>query len=63
MSFWSIVVMAITHSMSWGLFVPYGIGAVAGSVNGQMISMKIEKVLKLTRDAHLEKDSKKTTVA
>lgn len=45
--------LAISHGMSWDLFIPYGIGSVAGSVNGQWISMKIEQWLGLTRDKHL----------
>lgn len=37
--------LAVTHSMTWDLFIPYTIGTVGGSVSGQAISMWIEKKL------------------
>lgn len=52
--FMTLKYLAITNHMDWRLFIPYAIGAVAGSVNGQWISMKIEQWLRLTRDQHLK---------
>jgi len=47
--------LIITQHMGWAMFIPYTIGTVSGSLNGQAISMKIEKALGLTADSHLEK--------
>lgn len=52
--FMTLKYLAITNHMNWVLFIPYAIGAVLGSVNGQVISMKIEKWLGLERDQHLK---------
>lgn len=37
--------LVVTSAMTWQLFIPYTIGTVLGSVAGQAISMKIEKLI------------------
>lgn len=44
----------VTQNMTLALFVPYTIGTMSGSVFGQTISMRIEKLLGATSDGHLE---------
>jgi hypothetical protein len=43
--FMTMKYLVVTQQMGWGLFVPYTIGTVAGSVTGQRISMVIEKMI------------------
>jgi len=45
----------ILADMSWSLFIPYAIGTMIGSVTGAKISMRIEKWLRATSDAHVVK--------
>jgi len=40
--------LIVTQQMTWMLMVPYTIGTVSGSVTGQAISMKIEKLIGAT---------------
>lgn len=40
--------LIVTQSMGWGLFIPYTIGTVSGSLAGQAISMRIEKMIGAT---------------
>lgn len=37
--------LIVASDMTWLLFVPYTVGTVTGSVVGQSISMKIEKMI------------------
>lgn len=48
--FMTLKYLAVTHSMTWDLFIPYTIGTVSGSVTGQAISMWIEKKLHIGVD-------------
>lgn len=40
--------LIVTQQMTWALWVPYTIGTVAGSLSGQWLSMKIEKMIGAT---------------
>jgi hypothetical protein len=37
--------LLITNQMTWMLMIPYTIGTVSGSLTGQAISMRIEKLI------------------
>jgi hypothetical protein len=45
----------VLSDMTFGLFIPYTIGSVAGSLVGQKLSMLIEKWIGATSDGHLVK--------
>lgn len=40
--------LIVAQQMTWLLMIPYTIGTVSGSVTGQWISMKIEKMIGAT---------------
>jgi len=44
----------VTAEMNFGLFIPYVVGTVIGSVTGMSISMWIEKLLLAESDGHLK---------
>ena len=44
----------VTGNMDLGMFVPYTIGTVSGSVYGVKVSMVIERWLGATSDGHLK---------
>jgi len=44
----------VLSDMTFGLFIPYTIGSVAGSLTGQKLSMYIEKWLGATSDGHIK---------
>lgn len=43
--------LIVTQGMTWTLMVPYTVATVAGSLTGQTVSMKIEKLLGAKSDA------------
>ena len=45
----------VTNDMDLGMFVPYTVGTVAGSVFGVRVSMFIERLLGASSDDHLKK--------
>ncbi len=48
----------VTAGMTWGLFVPYTIGTVAGSLFGSRVAMLIEKLIGATSDSHVKEGAK-----
>ena len=45
--------------MSFGLFIPYTIGTVLGSLFGVKLSMLIERWLGAVSDSHIEETNKR----
>lgn len=43
----------VAYKMDWSLFIPYAAGGVSGSVSGALASMRIEKRIGATVDAHV----------
>lgn len=43
--------LIVTQGMTWMLMVPYTVATVAGSLTGQTVSMKIEKLIGAKSDA------------
>ncbi len=54
---WFLTFRALVLSkMDWLLFIPYTIGTVLGTLSGTTLSMKIERWLNASSDAHLRKE-------